>query len=76
LEFIWNLVVGIWDLFSEIARDFLKQCPRLAQVFFGREHVAEANSHHCSAAQFGLCEVSAAGSIDLLHEFAVQIVDA
>src|SRR5437762_14227882 len=44
-------------------------------MFFGSEHVTEANSHHCSAAQFCLCEISASGSIDSLHEFAVQIIE-
>src|SRR6266700_2725244 len=44
-------------------------------MLFGREHVAEANSHYRSAAQFGLREVGAARSIDLLHDLAVQIVE-
>src|SRR5215467_2425327 len=44
-------------------------------MFFGREHVAKPNSHHCSAAQFGLRKISASGSIDSLHEFAVQFIE-
>ena len=54
---------------------FSDNLPRLAQMFFRREHVTEANAHHGSAAQFRLGEISAARSIDLLHDFAVQFVD-
>src|SRR5690348_13501955 len=38
---------------------FPDQFPRLAQMFFGREHVAKPDSHHCSPAQFGLRKISA-----------------
>src|ERR1700741_4357732 len=48
----------------QICRCLLNQFPRLAQMLFGREHVPEANPHHCSVAQFCLCQISAAGSID------------
>src|ERR1044071_9771634 len=59
----------------QFTRRLPDQFPRLAQMFFGGEHVAEANSHHRSAVQFCLGKISASGSIDLLHEFAVDSID-
>src|SRR5439155_26605314 len=59
----------------QFARRFLNYLPRLAQMFFLRKHVTQANSHHASAAQFRQSKVSASGSIDSLHSRAVQSVE-
>src|ERR1700687_4852791 len=50
-----------------IRGSFPDHLPRLAQMFFRCEHVTQTNPHHCSAAQFCLCEVGTSGSVDLLH---------
>src|SRR5207253_3621048 len=66
-----------WDLgfCSNGICSFSDDLPCLAQMFFRREHITKANSHHRSAAQFCLRQISASGSIDSLHNLAVQLID-
>ena len=66
-----------WDLgfCSNRICSFSDDLPCLAQMFFRREHITKANSHHRSAAQFCLRQISASGSIDSLHNLAVQLID-
>ena len=44
-------------------------------MFFCSEHVAEADPHCCSAAQFCLREIRAPGRVDSLYDVAVQLVE-
>src|SRR6478736_8939482 len=67
----WNL--GFW--LSSFCR-FLNDLPTLAQMFFCGEHVAEADPHYRSAAQFCLREIRASGRVDSLYDGAVDSVDA
>jgi len=60
----------------QVACRFLNDLPALAQMFFRGEHVAEADPHHCSAAQFCLREIRAPGRVDSLYDVAVDSVDA
>src|SRR5882724_5150560 len=71
------LAFGVWnlELFSNSVCCFFNQLPCLAQMPLRREHITKANSHHRSAAQFCLREISASGSIDSLHNLAVQLID-
>src|SRR6476659_4144721 len=66
LKFVWNL--GFW--LSSFCR-FLNNLPTLAQMFFCGEHIAEADPHYCSAAQFCLREIRAPGRVDSLYDIAV-----
>ena len=45
-------------------------------MFFGGEHVAEADPHYCSTAQFCLRKIRAPGRVNLLYDVAVDLVDA
>ena len=51
---------------------FLNDLPTLAQMFFCGEHVAEADPHYRSAAQFCLREICAPGRVDSLYDVAVD----
>src|SRR4029077_17056582 len=53
---------------------FLNDLPTFAQMFFRGEHVAEADPHYCSAAQFCLREIHAPGRVDLLYDVAVDLI--
>src|SRR5205807_10002748 len=66
-----------WDLgfCSNGICSFSDDLPCLAQMFFRREHITKANSHHRSAAQFCLRQISASGSIDSLYDLAVQLIE-
>src|SRR2546430_14706167 len=75
LRFVWHLGFGIWNFFSNSVCCFSNQLPCLAQMLFRGEHITKANSHHRSAAQFCLRQISASGSIDSLHNFAVQLIE-
>src|SRR5260370_3540307 len=44
-------------------------------MLLGRENISQTDSHDGASAQFCLCDVAAAGSIDSVHDFAVQDVD-
>ncbi len=57
------------------ACNFPDHLPRRTQVLLRREHIAQTNSHHRSAAHFRLRKISAPRCIDSLHDLAVQHVD-
>src|SRR5260370_37535306 len=44
-------------------------------MLLGRENISQTDSHDGASAQFCLCDVAAARSIDSVHDFAVQDVD-
>src|SRR5882757_5757044 len=60
----------------QVACRFLNDLPPLAQMFFCGEHVAEADPHYCSAAQFCLREIRAPGRVDSLYDVAVDFINA
>ena len=67
------LELGCWGLGfrSKSICGFADQFPCLVKMRFGSEHVPEADSHHRSAAQFCLREISAAARVNPLHDVAV-----
>jgi hypothetical protein len=58
----------------QLSGGFSNQFPRFTQMLFRREHVADPDSHYRVFAQFCLREISAAGGIDSLNDFAVDSV--
>src|SRR4029453_17210638 len=46
----------------------------VAQVLLSRENISQADAHDGSAAQSCPCKISAPGSIDALHDVAVELV--
>src|SRR4029077_20837350 len=68
---------GFWDLgfLPSSVCCFFDQFPTCSQMFFGREHVAQADPHYCSAAQFCLREIGPSGSVDSLYDVGVQLVE-
>src|SRR5439155_16734098 len=51
------------------------QLPNIPKMLLGSENVSQTDPHDGAAAQFRLRKISAPGSIDLLHNLAVYLIE-
>lgn len=71
---LWNLAL-IRTKPSHLSGQISDYFPRLRQMFLGREHVSETDSHRGASAQFRLRKIGSPRRVDALDDFSVQFID-